>query len=60
MGHRGRKRPMTDKEISDVAAAVDELGEWTVNALVAVAETDRDAEGFDVDPDDYEFPGSDS
>jgi hypothetical protein len=58
MEHREAKRPMTDKEIDDVAATVDKLGERTVNALVA--ETDRDAEEFDVDTDDYEFPGSDS
>ena len=58
MGHRKRKRPMTDREINDVAATVDESGERTVKALVA--ETGRDAEEFDVDPDDYEFPGSDS
>jgi hypothetical protein len=49
---------MTDEEIDEVAAAADELGERVVNALAA--ETGRDAEEFDIDPDDYEFPGSDS
>jgi hypothetical protein len=58
MGHGKRERPMTDEEIDDVAAAADELGERVVNALAA--ETGRDAEEFDIDPDDYEFPGSDS
>ena len=58
MAQRERDRPMTDEEIDDVAAAADELGERVVNALAA--ETGRDAEEFDVDPDDYEFPGSDS
>ena len=58
MARTERDRPMTDEEIDDVAAAADELGERVVNALAA--ETGRDAEEFDVDPDDYEFPGSDS
>ena len=58
MGRGKRERPMTDEEIDDVAAAADELGERVVNALAA--ETGRDAEEFDIDPDDYEFPGSDS
>ena len=58
MEHGKRERPMTDEEIDDVAAAADELGERVVNALAA--ETGRDAEEFDIDPDDYEFPGSDS
>jgi hypothetical protein len=58
MGQNKREQPMTDEEIDDVAAAADELGERVVNALAA--ETGRDAEEFDVDPDDYEFPGSDS
>lgn len=58
MAQRERDRPMTDEEIDEVAAAADELGERVVNALAA--ETGRDAEEFDVDPDDYEFPGSDS
>ena len=58
MAQRERDRPMTDEEIDDVAAAADELGERVVNALAA--ETGRDAEEFDIDPDDYEFPGSDS
>ncbi|ERG94796.1 hypothetical protein [Haloquadratum walsbyi] len=58
MAQRERERPMTDEEIDDIAAAADELGERVVNALEA--ETGRDAEEFDVDPDDYEFPGSDS
>ena len=49
--------PMTDEEIDDVAAAADELGERVVDALAD--ETDRDREGFDIDPDEYEFPGSD-
>jgi len=58
MAQRERDRPMTDEEIDEVAAAADELGERVVNALAA--ETGRDAEEFDIDPDDYEFPGSDS
>ena len=58
MGQNKREQPMTDEEIDDVAAAADELGERVVNALAA--ETGRDAEEFDVDPDDYEFPGADS
>lgn len=58
MAQRERDRPMTDEEIDDVAAAADELGERVVNALAA--ETGRDAEEFDIDPDDYEFSGSDS
>ena len=58
MGQNKREQPMTDEEIDDVAAAADELGERVVNALAA--ETGRDAEEFDIDPDDYEFPGSDS
>ena len=58
MGQNKREQPMTDEEIDDVAAAADELGERVVNALAA--ETGRDPEEFDVDPDDYEFPGSDS
>ena len=58
MGQNKREQPMTDEEIDDVAAAADELGERVVNALAA--ETGRDAEEFDVYPDDYEFPGSDS
>jgi len=48
---------MTDEEISDVAAAADELGERVVDALAA--ETNRDPEEFDIDPDNYEFPGED-
>jgi len=47
---------MTDEEINHIAAAVDELGERVVGTLVE--ETDRDREEFDIDPDDYEFPGS--
>ena len=58
MARTERDRPMTDEEIDDVAAAADELGERVVNALAS--ETGRDPEEFDVDPDDYEFPGSDS
>lgn len=58
MAQRERERPMTDEEIDNIAAAADELGERVVNALAA--ETGRDAEEFDIDPDDYEFPGSDS
>ena len=58
MAQRERDRPMTDEEIDEVAAAADELGERVVNALAA--ETGHDAEEFDIDPDDYEFPGSDS
>jgi len=57
MAQRERKRPMTDEEISDVAAAADELGERVVDALAA--ETNRDPEEFDIDPDNYEFPGED-
>ena len=58
MTQRERDRPMTDEEIDEVAAAADELGERVVNALAA--ETGRDPEEFDVDPDDCEFPSSDS
>ena len=57
MAQRERKRPMTDEEISDVAAAADELGERVVDALAA--ETGRDSEEFDIDPENYEFPGED-
>ena len=58
MGQNKREQPMTDEEIDDVAAAADGLGERVVNARAA--ETGRDAEEFDIDPDDYECPGSDS
>jgi hypothetical protein len=50
-----RLRVMTEEEIEDVAEAADELGERMVEALVE--ETGRDPDEFDVDPDDYEFPG---
>jgi ATP-dependent protease ClpP protease subunit len=46
---------MTEEEIEDVAEAADELGERMVEALAE--ETGRDPDEFDVDPDDYEFPG---
>jgi hypothetical protein len=47
---------MTNEEIDEIAAAADELGDRVVDTLVA--ETGRDREEFDIDPDDYEFPGS--
>ena len=49
--------PMADEEIDDVAAAANELGERVVDALVD--ETGRDREEFDIETDEYEFPGSD-
>ena len=57
MAHRERDRRLTDAEIEDISEAAGELGERVVDALLA--ETDRDREEFDIDPDDCEFPEPD-